>query len=161
MRLILTDVDSVILDYAMTDEWVDLTEDQHDERIENGLPIFRDANYGLHYLHNEHGYKFHAITTVGRKHQLARESNLYSHFDPIWFKQIDCLDYAECKSNVLMPYKGTGLFWLEDSITNAKIGQDLGLQSVVMNTPWNIEKDFNGPRVNNWIEFIDIVEGKR
>lgn len=158
MKLILTDVDSVILDYAMGEEWVDLSEEDHDNRVETGLPIFRDAWWGLTYLHDMYGFKYHAISTVGKKHQIAREANLYDHLGATLFKQIDCLDGNECKSLYLKPYENSGLFWFEDSVSNAKIGQQLGLRAVVMNTPWNREKQFDGPRVDNWHQFVQLVE---
>jgi uncharacterized HAD superfamily protein len=121
------------------------------------LPPFRDALIYVPKLIDD-GFRFHAITTVGRKHQVVREANLYDHYTATAFKEIHCLDGNECKGEYLKQYKDSGLFWIEDSVTNARIGQEHGLRSVLMNTPWNRDKPFNGPRVDSWSELYVMIK---
>ena len=126
------------------------------------LPPLRDAMYYVKKLHEQHGFVFHAITSLSLDKNAVhlREMNLKKLFGETVFERIVCLDTGADKDDALLPYKDSGLYWVEDKIANCETGTKLGLSSLLMEHGHNM--DFEHPeisRVKNWREVYDIVLG--
>jgi len=122
------------------------------------LPPWRDSVDYVKKLATE-GWQFVAITTAGEHpwtHGL-RWSNLINVFGEGVFKSLHVLPIHGDKSVELKKYKDSGLFWIEDKLSNAELGIKLGLQPLLMDAPYN--KDYNGAirRVKNWKEIYSII----
>lgn len=126
------------------------------------LPPLRDAIHYVKKLHEEHGYIFHAITSLSNDPaaQELRTSNLKRLFGDSVFERYVYLDTGADKDEALLPYKDTGCVWVEDKYTNAVVGADLGLDSLLVKHDHNA--DFEHPNVktiNNWKEVYDHIVG--
>lgn len=91
------------------------------------------------------GYRFIAITNVGA----SEESRVYrvSNLFNVFgdvFDDVICLDIGASKYSVLSKWENTGLFWIEDKFTNALDGHSLGLQSILVDHEYN--RDFSTTR---------------
>ena len=117
------------------------------------LPPLRDAMYYVKRLHEEHGYVFHCITSLSRDEnaQELRRMNLQKLFGKTAFERFVFLDTGADKDAALEPYRGSGLYWIEDKITNCEVGRDLGLRPLLMEHGHNMDyQDVDIPRVKNW-----------
>ena len=126
------------------------------------LPAQRDAMYYVKRLHEEHGYVFHAITSLSKDPNACelRRMNLQKLFGKTAFERFVFLDTGADKDAALEPYRGTGYYWVEDKITNAQVGRDLGLKSLLMEHGHNMDyTDPEIPRVKNWREIYEIITG--
>lgn len=126
------------------------------------LPPLRDAMYYVKKLHEKHGFVFHAITSLSLDKNAVhlREMNLKKLFGETVFERIVCLDTGADKDDALMPYKDSGLYWVEDKIANCETGTKLGLSSLLMEHGHNMDFEHPEiPRVKNWREVYDIVLG--
>jgi len=126
------------------------------------LPPLRDAMYYIKRLHEEHGYVFHAITSLSLdpNAQELRRMNLNKLFGKTAFEEIICLDTGADKDDALEPYRDTGHYWIEDKIVNCQVGRDLGLRSLLMEHGHNMDyEDPAIPRVKNWREIYNIIVG--
>jgi len=126
------------------------------------LPPLRDAIYYVRKLHEEHGYIFHAITSLSldRNAGRLRRMNLEKLFGETVFEEIVCLDTGADKEAALEKYRGSELYWCEDRIDNAEVGKKLGLRSILVEHGHNL--DYNGdiPVVKNWREIYNIIVGQ-
>lgn len=106
------------------------------------LPAQRDAAYYLKRLHEEFGYRFHAITSLSLdpNAQKLREMNLHKLFGPTAFERIVCLDTGADKTEALAEYKDTGCYWIEDKWGNAEAGHEAGLKSIVLEHGHNMHE---------------------
>lgn len=125
------------------------------------LPPLRDAIHYVRKLHEEHGYIFHAITSLSldRNAQKLRKMNLEKLFGETVFEEIICLDTGADKDDALEKYRGTEYWWIEDKIKNAELGQKLGLKSLIMEHGHSLDYDGDIPVVKNWREIYDIIVG--
>jgi hypothetical protein len=126
------------------------------------LPPLRDAMHYVKKLHEEHGYVFHAITSLSTDKNAVhlREMNLKKLFGETAFERIVCLDTGADKLDALTPYRDSGLWWLEDKIDNCEVGNYLGLKSLLMEHGHNMDyENVKIPRVKNWREVYDIILG--
>lgn len=123
------------------------------------LPAMRDATYYIKRLHEEFGYKFHAITSLSLdpNAQKLREMNLHKLFGPTAFERIVCLDTGADKNEALEEYEGTGFWWCEDKIENAEVGHELGLKSLLLEHGHNMNHECPYPIVKNWKQIYHIV----
>lgn len=125
------------------------------------LPPYLDAIKYVKKLHEEHGYIFHAITSLSADDyaQHLRTKNLIEMFGPTVFEKYVYLDTGADKDEALAKYDGTGCIWIEDKPENADVGIKFGLNSILMAHPHNA--NYVGPavRVNNWKEIYQIVVG--
>ena len=105
------------------------------------LPAQRDAMYYIKRLHEEHGYRFHAITSVSLDPNAIklREMNIHKLFGDA-FERIVCLDTGAHKDEALEEYEGTGLYWIEDKWSNAVAGYKYGLRPIVLEHGHNMMK---------------------
>lgn len=123
------------------------------------LPPLRDSVYWVKRLHEEHGYRFRAITSLSTDANAIklREMNLAKYFGPTVFESIVCLDTGGDKDEALEPYRDSGLFWIEDKVSNADLGHALGLRSVLLEHGHNMRHECPYPIAKNWREIYDLV----
>lgn len=126
------------------------------------LPGLRDAQYYVKRLHEELGYRFHLITSLSKDYnaQKLRIMNVEKLFGKTAFAHYIFLDTGEDKDGVLQDYKDSGLWWIEDKITNAEVGLSLGLKPLLMEHGHNM--DYENPlipRVKHWRDIYEIVVG--
>ena len=121
------------------------------------IPAFRDSVEYVTKL-SELGWKFEVISCLDKDKyaQKLRQKNLLHLFGDV-FDFIDCaLDFTVGKEQYLLDrYKGKNYYWIEDSIDHAESGKRVGLNSILMDHPYN--KEWDGPRVKNWKEIYQII----
>lgn len=124
------------------------------------LPPLRDAIHYVRKLHEEHGYVFHAITSLSLDPHAARlrEENLKKLFGETAFAKVVCLDTGADKDEALEPYRDSGFVWIEDKVENAEVGDKIGLDSILIEHGYNMDNtDF--PLMKNWKEVYEYLEG--
>ena len=124
------------------------------------LPALRDAMYYVKRLHEEHGFRFHCITSLSLdpNAQKLREMNLNKLFGTTAFERIVCLDTGADKDEVLQEYEGTGCYWLEDKPENAIAGYRAGLRSLLVEHGHNMHHYHEGITiVKNWKEIYQLI----
>ena len=126
------------------------------------LPPHRDAIHYVRKLHEEHGYIFHAITSLSldKNAYRLRCMNLEKLFGSSVFEKIICLDTGADKDDALLPYKGSECYWVEDKYDNCLSGLKLGLTPLLMEHGHNMQ--FINPgitRVKNWQDIYNIIVG--
>jgi hypothetical protein len=124
------------------------------------LPPLRDAIHYVRKLHEEHGYVFHAITSLSLDPHAAklREQNLAKLFGDTAFEKVVCLDTGADKDEALEPYRDSNFVWIEDKVENAEVGDKLGLDSILIEHAYNMDnKDF--PLMKDWKEVYNYLEG--
>lgn len=124
------------------------------------LPALRDSMYYVKRLHEEHGYVFHCITSLSKDQsaQELRKMNLKKLFGETAFEKFIFLDTGADKDEALEPYRGAGLWWIEDKIVNAQVGKELGLNSLLLEHGHNMNfVDPAIPRVKNWKQIYEII----
>jgi hypothetical protein len=126
------------------------------------LPPLRDAIHYVRKLHEEHGYVFHAITSLSldRNAGRLRRMNLEKLFGETVFEEIVCLDTGADKDDALEKYRDSDLYWLEDKIDNAELGKKIGLRSILVEHGHNMDYKGEVPLVKNWREIYDIIVGQ-
>jgi hypothetical protein len=126
------------------------------------LPALRDAMYYVKRLHEEHGFRFHCITSLSLdpNAQKLREMNLNKLFGTSAFERVVCLDTGADKDEALQEYEGTGCYWLEDKPENAIVGYNAGLKSLLVEHGHNMHHYHEGITiVKNWKHIYEIVTG--
>jgi hypothetical protein len=124
------------------------------------LPPQRDAMHYVKKLHEEHGFVFRVITSLSLNPyaKKLRIRNLEKLFGTA-IDDVVCLDTGADKDEALEPYRDSGLIWIEDKVENARVGNDMGLNSILVEHEHNMnEKDF--PLAKNWKEIYDMVTGE-
>ena len=122
------------------------------------IPALRDAVYYVRKLHEKYGYTFKVITSLSLDKNAAklREMNLRKLFGNA-IDSVVCLDTGADKDEELLPYKNSGLFWIEDKPENADLGNKLGLKSILMEHGHNMNHACPYPVVKNWEEVYNIL----
>ena len=186
-KVILTDCDGVILDWVYAfDQWmarhgyvvVEPSQYQMElkydmERVDakrlvrmfnesaaiRKLPPLRDAIKYIRKLHEEHGYIFHAITSLSKDQYAChlRTKNLRELFGDTAFEKYVYLDTGADKDDELVKYEGTGCWWVEDKPENAECGTKFGLNSLLIDHDFNKEYAGDIPRVKNWKEIYELI----
>jgi hypothetical protein len=126
------------------------------------LPPLRDAMYYVKKLHEQHGYVFHAITSLSRNQHACqlREMNLKKLFGKTAFDRFVFLDTGADKDHVLNEYRDTECWWLEDKIDNCVAGLEVGLKPLLMEHGHNMDFEHSEiPRVKDWREIYNIITG--
>jgi hypothetical protein len=185
-NIILTDVDGVLLNWIDAfHAWMEargykcLRDDVYDISVRFGiktseemlliksfnesahigfLPPLRDALHYVRKLHEEHGYVFRAITSLSKNPYAAklREQNLSKLFGTA-MDTVVCLDVSAPKDAALQPYEGSGMWWIEDKISNAVTGQRLGLKSILMIHEHNHTDTEVIHRAHSWKQIYEII----
>ena len=128
------------------------------------LPALRDAMFYVKRLHEEHGYVFRCITSLSLDPNAykLRKMNLEKLFGETAFEQLVCLDTGAPKDDALVPYKDSGLFWIEDKMENAQLGIDLGLKSILVEHGFNMNEAIPKGmfKATNWKEIYEHITGE-
>jgi FMN phosphatase YigB (HAD superfamily) len=125
------------------------------------LPPLRDAIKYIKKLHEDHGFIFHAITSLSNDQyaQHLRTKNLRELFGDTVFEKYIYLDTGADKDDELMRYEGTGCYWVEDKIQNVDCGINFGLQGILMAHQHNSGYSGEALRVQNWKEIYNHIVG--
>jgi len=126
------------------------------------LPPLRDAQYFVKKLHEQHQYKFIAITSLSLDPYAKelRERNLKKLFGDA-FIEVVCLDTGADKDEILaygVKYKGN--YWIEDKPENLNAGIDAGLKGILIEHGHNMDYTGNANVVVNWQEIYNLITGK-
>jgi len=124
------------------------------------LPALRDATYYVKLLHEKHGYVFDVVTSLSTNPyaQKLRKKNLRKLFGETAFRKFKFLSTGADKDAALLPYKDSGLFWIEDRYENYQLGLKLGMRSVLMEHGHNMNLDMTGGHlVKNWQEIYELI----
>ena len=128
------------------------------------LPALRDAMYYVKRLHEEHGYVFRCITSMSLDPNAykLRKMNLEKLFGATAFEELVCLDTGANKDEALEPYRDSGLYWIEDKLSNAVLGLDLGLNSILVEHGFNMHDDLpeGMTKCVNWKEIYNHITGE-
>ena len=128
------------------------------------LPALRDAMYYVKRLHEEHGYVFRCITSLSldKNAYKLRLMNLEKLFGKTAFEELVCLDTGADKDEALLPYKDSGLYWIEDKLENAEAGLAVGLKPILIEHGFNMNEklDPNIKKVVNWKEVYEHITGE-
>jgi FMN phosphatase YigB (HAD superfamily) len=188
-KTILVDCDGVLLDWVYSfSQWMNrhgytkVCDDSYDISMRYGiekteskklvrmfnesatirkLPPHLDAIKYVRKLHEEHGFIFHAITSLSNDcyAQHLRTKNLIELFGPTAFEKYIYLDTGADKDEVLSEYEGTNCVWVEDKPENADVGLEFGLDSLLMAHSHNKNYKGHAKRVNNWKEIYEFIVG--
>lgn len=125
------------------------------------LPPLRDAMYYVDLLHRKHGYTFHMITSLSKNEhaQQLRIQNTRKLFGETAFTRFIFADTGADKDDVLSPYIGSGLIWIEDKLENAELGDRYGLESILMEHGHNMDND-KFPTFPNWKQIYEYITGE-
>jgi len=125
------------------------------------LPPLRDAIKYVKKLHEEHGYIFHAITSLSNDQyaQHLRTKNLRELFGDTAFEKYVYLDTGADKDDALEPYRNSGCYWVEDKPQNVDCGINLGLSGILIAHDHNVDYDGKATRVQNWKEIYRGITG--
>lgn len=123
------------------------------------LPPLRDSKFYVNRLHQEFGFQFHVITSIGLdpKSKQLREENLKQVFGSA-VSQVTCVDLAAGKEAALLPYINSNLTWIEDKWENYMTGKILGLNSILMRHSHNVERAHGpGNYVDTWRDIYNLI----
>ena len=124
------------------------------------LPALRDAMYYVKRLHEEHGYRFHCITSLSTDPNAVRlrEMNLAKLFGKTAFERVLCLPTGADKNEALEEYRDTGCWWIEDKPVNAEVGHAVGLRSLIIEHGHNMHYYHEHiTLVKNWRDVYAII----
>lgn len=185
-NVILTDIDGVVLNwFSSFDTWMnshghfrdkfggyDISQAYGIPRVQGKLLVrlfnesahvgylspFRDAVKYMKKLHEEHGYVFHAVTSLSSDNnaQKLRIMNLKALFGETLFDRFVILGCGDDKDEALEEYRDSGCIFVEDKVENAQTGIRMGLDSILMDHDHNSSCD-DVPRVNNWKEIYETL----
>ena len=192
-KIILTDCDGVILDweegfsvwmehhghnktegyqyvysigdrYGLTKEQGNKLVKQFNESAAIGfLPPLRDAQFFVKKLHEQHQYKFIAITSLSLDPyaKYLRERNLKKLFGDA-FIEVICLDTGADKDEILADYgsKYSGNYWIEDKPENVNWGIEAGLNGILIEHGHNMDYTGHANVVKDWEEIYKIITSK-
>lgn len=122
------------------------------------LPPFKDSVKYIAKLKSD-GWKIVIITTAGTHPWTygLRKSNLDRVFGAGAIDELHILELHGDKGTVLVNYKDSGLYWIEDKPSNAELGFKYGLHPLLMTNGHNKSYDGTVPRVNSWQEIYKIL----
>ena len=124
------------------------------------LPALRDAMYYVKRLHEEHGFRFHCITSLSTDPNAVklREQNLSKLFGKTAFERVVCLPTGADKNEALEEYRDTGCWWIEDKPVNAEVGHAVGLRSLIIEHGHNMHYYHEHiTLVKNWRDVYQII----
>ena len=126
------------------------------------LPALRDSIYYVKRLHEEHGYDFHCITSMSLdpNAKKLRQMNLDKMFGPTAFPVLECLDTGADNDEFLDEhYADTGYYWIEDKMTNAIAGLNVGLKPILIEHGWNMNDSVpvGMKKVIKWKELYEYI----
>ena len=127
------------------------------------LPPLRDAIKYVKKLHQEHGFIFHAITSLSTDQYAChlRTKNLRELFGDTAFEKYVYLDTGADKDEALDKYRDTECWWVEDKPENADVGLKAGLKSILIDHTHNKNYKGDAIRVSKWKEIYELVTGEQ
>lgn len=187
MKLILTDVDGVLLDWAAgfdkyavgrgfelihpenyfieqrfnltLDDTIGLVTDFNHSEVYGELSPYMDAVEGVREL-VKRGYRFVAITSPGNepKQVEMRKQNLLNVFGDV-FDDVICLPLLSPKYDVLERWKDSGLVFLDDLLSNCDDASKLGLRVIqVVGATSDVGKHETTPIENPWAYIVNTIK---
>lgn len=122
------------------------------------LSPYKDSKEWVKILY-ESGYKFRVISSFGtcKYAYQARLVNLKRIFGPAIDSLITC-DIGAKKDSELLPYKDSGIYWIEDKLENAIYGKELGLRSILLSQEHN-NHDTDITTVDSWEQIFRHITG--
>lgn len=126
------------------------------------VPAFKDARIGVARLVDA-GYRFVAITAMGTDPyaKMVREVNLERTFGYGTFEDVIVTDMYDpnSKVNALKKFSGQNLPWIEDKVSNAELGVDMGYNTFLMTHKYNEDFDEGDEitRVDSWADICEII----
>ena len=180
-KILLTDVDGVILDwsghfnnylrtyhpdkqlmdpttFAQAPDTAELIESYNKTAWIGFLQPHKDAIEVLKEIRDA-GWVIIACTSMGtdRYANALRKMNIESHFPDV-FDKVDIIPFMEPKDKWLSYYKHSGAIWVEDKISNAKAGADMGLNTYLMKHEYNAFLDDKRiKKVDNWRQIANSI----
>lgn len=142
-----------------------IKEFNHSDRIAE-LPPHADAKEYVAKL-NDDGYKFVVVTSLSEKPSAHdyRTHNLREHFGDA-VTELHCLRIGIHKGEKLKQWEDTNMFWIEDHVSNAIAGAELGLRSIVIDHVYNTRYDLQDhllyartSQETPWADIYEIVKG--
>jgi hypothetical protein len=128
---------------------------------QGSLKPMGDAVLYVRKLYDEFGITIDVVTSLSLdpETQKLREQNLRSVFGNA-IDRVVCLDTGADKDEALEEWRDSGLIWVEDKQENADVGLELGLDSIIIDQPYN--RDYNGKarRAQNWKDIYEYVLGE-
>lgn len=123
------------------------------------LPPLRDSVYYIKQLYKKHGFQFHCITSLSKhKHpQMLRQQNLEYLFGKNIFTDYKYLDTGAPKDEVLLEYKNSNCFWIEDRVENALDGENVGLDPIIVAHNYNKTEYDHIPRFWKWKDIYQHI----
>lgn len=124
------------------------------------LSALRDSRSGMAKL-VEAGYRFLAITSLSldAKAKTLRVRNLERLYGDV-FVDVICLDTGADKDEALEPYRDSEMYWIEDKWSNAVLGAELGLKSILIDHPHNAAySDERIVRASTWANVVEEILG--
>ena len=143
MKILLTDIDGVLLDWS--GHFNKYLQTYHAAEI---LPKFKQA-----------GYDIICCTAMGHDpySYSLRKQNLENVF-PGLISRVDVTGFGQPKTEWLSQYKGSGAIWVEDKWANAIAGATIGLNTYLMRHEYNASQDHTGvKKIDNWIQLYNEV----
>lgn len=127
------------------------------------LPPIDDSVYYARKLCEDFGYKFIFITACGKcksgdKKYEMRMNNLSNIIGYNNIKDLICVDNSDDKKNCLSVYKDSGYIWVEDNIMNAEIGNSLGFNSFLYESPWNKHYVGEIQSIKSWKQIYNLLK---
>ena len=86
----------------------------------------------------------------------GRVKNLHNVFGSSPFYRITCLDPTVSKAAALNQYAGSGCWWVEDHPSNFHLGNDLGLNSLLVDQHYN-QQLVTVNRAYNWEQIYRTI----
>lgn len=124
------------------------------------LPPLRDAQFFIKKLHEQHRYKFIALTSLSLDpyaHAL-RERNLKKLMGDA-FSKVICLDTGADKDEALerLAKKYKGCYWIEDKPANLHAGVKVGFKGILMEHGHNMNIKVDGMVAKNWEDVYNYI----
>lgn len=110
------------------------------------------------------GYEFKAITSMhtDKPAQELRKMNIAEIFGEGTISDITFLPTGADKTEALSKYEGSGAWWIEDKVENAKIGKDLGLTPIIIEHEYNKDQYVHEiPTAKFWSTVYKHITGER
>jgi len=152
--------------YGMTYEQGSKMVKQFNESAAIGfLPPLRDAQYFIKKLHEQHRYKFVALTSLSLDPyaKALRERNLKKLMGDA-FERVICLDTGADKDEDLKELaskkKYANCFWIEDKPENMHAGVKVGFKGILMEHGHNMNIKVDGFVAKNWEGIYNHIIGQ-
>jgi len=124
----------------------------------------RDSVKYVRKLYEEHGYKFHVITSQTDDKYAAelRKQNLCNIFGEEVFDGFTILGCGVDKDDALVPYAQSGCYWIEDKPSNANLALKFGLEGILVDQLYNRDDVINDAvtRCSDWKAIYKHITGE-